>query len=361
MKITDIRSFVVQAPGRTLVNVLVETDEGITGLGEAGLQRRWKGIQGVLEHFKRWMIGQDPMRIEHLWQRMSRGGFYPADRLVGSAISGVDIALWDIKGQVLGVPIYELLGGRYRDRVECFTLPENHLAKDCEEDPDGDYLKLATGSGEPEAVRELACRFVAEGHKFLRFGVAFQDKDYYDPRPSLRRLLNVLRIAREAGGEDLELMVDLHGRIDMPDSIWFCREVEPLNMFAVEDPVRAESPHAYRHLRQHIHVPIAAGEQWAHKWEFRQVIEEDLVDFVRTDICIAGGITEAKKIAAMAEAHHIRMLFTIPSVRFVSRPVCILMPLSRIADRRKFSIFRGPPYPMSMKRHSSSWMVVVTP
>ncbi len=117
MKITDIHAVVVQAPSRTLVNILVETDEGFTGLGEAGLQRRWKGIQGVLEHFKRWMIGQDPMRIEHLWQRMFRGGFYPGDRLVGSAISGVDIALWDIKGQVLGVPIYELLGGRYRDHV----------------------------------------------------------------------------------------------------------------------------------------------------------------------------------------------------------------------------------------------------
>lgn len=318
MKITDIHAVVVQAPGRTLVNVLVETDEGITGLGESGLQRRWKGIQGVLEHFKRWMIGQDPMRTEHLWQRMFRGGFYPADRLVGSAIAGVDIALWDIKGQVLGVPIYELLGGRYRDHIECFTLPENNLAKDCEADPDEDYLKRATGSGDPEAVRELARRFSTEGHKYLRFGVAFQDKDYYDPRPALRKLVSVLEIAREAGGEDLELMVDLHGRIDMPDSIWFCKEVEPLNMYVIEDPVRAESPQAYRHLRQHIHVPIAAGEQWAHKWEFRQVIEEDLVDFIRTDICIAGGITEAKKIAAMAEAHHIRMLFHNPL-----GPVCL--------------------------------------
>ncbi len=148
--------------------------------------------------------------------------------------------------------------------------------------------------------------------------MAFQDKEYYDPRPALRKLVTVLQTAREAGGDDLELMVDLHGRIDMPDSIWFCREVEPLNMFVVEDPVRAESPQAYRHLRQHIHVPIAAGEQWAHKWEFRQVIEEDLVDFIRTDICIAGGITEARKIAAMAEAHHIRMLFHNPL-----GPVCL--------------------------------------
>ena len=117
MKITDIRCFPVQAAGRTLVPIVVETDEGITGLGEAGLQRRWKGIMGIVEHLKAWMIGEDPLRIEHLWQRMFRGGFYPGDRLIGSTIAGIDIALWDIKGQFLGAPVYQLLGGRCRDYV----------------------------------------------------------------------------------------------------------------------------------------------------------------------------------------------------------------------------------------------------
>jgi galactonate dehydratase len=120
MKISDIQVHPLQAPGRTLVVVTVHTSDGVIGVGEAGLQRRWLAIAGAVEHMKRWLVGEDPARIEYLWQRMARGGFYPADRLIGSAIAGIDIALWDIKGQVLGVPVYELLGGRCRDHVEAF-------------------------------------------------------------------------------------------------------------------------------------------------------------------------------------------------------------------------------------------------
>src|SRR5437016_3612553 len=128
MKITNIECIPVQAPGRTLVPIVVSTDEGITGVGEAGLQRRWKAIGGAVEHLMRWLIGEDPMRIEYLWQKMFRGGFYPGDRLIGSTIAGIDIALWDIKGQALGVPVYELLGGRCRDFVQCFTAPTYRAA-----------------------------------------------------------------------------------------------------------------------------------------------------------------------------------------------------------------------------------------
>src|SRR5438034_9772791 len=123
MKITDIQCIPVQAPGRTLAPILVHTDQGITGLGEAGLQRRWHAIDGALKHLKKWLIGEDATRIEYLWQRMYRGGFYPADRLIGSVMSGIDIALWDVRGKVLNVPVYELLGGRCRDFVQCFLAP----------------------------------------------------------------------------------------------------------------------------------------------------------------------------------------------------------------------------------------------
>lgn len=316
MKIKNIECIPVQAPGRTLVVVIVETDQGITGVGEAGLQRRPKAIMGAVEHFRRWLIGEDPMRIEHLWQRMFRGGFYPADRLIGSAISGIDIALWDIKGQALGASIYELLGGRCRDYVQCFLSPNykpvDAAGKDPEDksaSPDANNClnAMAAGKDEIAATVELAKQCLAHGHKFFRLGPASID-DQFEPRKAMVQLAAQLEAVRSAIGNQMELMVDLHARFNPADAIWFCREVEPLNLFVIEDPIRSEHADGYRHIRKHVHVPLAAGEQWANKWEFRLAIEEELIDYARIDICIAGGLTEAKKIAAMAETHLIRIL-----------------------------------------------------
>ncbi|WP_428937159.1 mandelate racemase/muconate lactonizing enzyme family protein [Fontivita pretiosa] len=310
MKITDIECIPVQAPGRTLVPVLVHTDEGISGVGEGGLQRRWKAIQGAIEHMKRWLIGQDPMRIEYLWQRMFRGGFYPADRLIGSAIAAIDIALWDIKGKALGVPVYQLLGGRCRDYVQCFLSPTYRSNKTEPNRDEVDMFRRALGGSVEdscEAMVKLAKECIADGHKYFRIGPA-SDGNIFRSRASIRRLIAQLRAVRQAVGDQIELMVDIHARFTPDEAAWFLREVEPLGMFVVEDPVRAEHMHAYRNIRQLSAVPIAAGEQWANKWEFRQVIEEELVDYVRTDLCICGGLTEAKKIAAMAETHFIRVL-----------------------------------------------------
>jgi galactonate dehydratase len=305
MKITNVECIPVQAPGRTLVTVLVETDAGLTGVGEAGLQRRPRAIVGAIEHLRRWLVGEDPMRIEHLWQRMARGGFYPADRLIGSAIAGIDIALWDIKGQALGVPVYELLGGRCRDYVECFLSPSYRPDPGQSSSPE---FRSALNRGDPEAAGALAKECLAHGHKYFRQGLAPEENGLFEPRRAVRRLLAQMRAARAAVGDAMELMVDLHTRLDPPEAVLFCREAEPLQMFVVEDPIRSEHSAGYRHIRQQVGVPLAAGEQWANKWEFRQAIEEDLVDYVRIDICIAGGLTEAKKIAGMAEAHYIKIL-----------------------------------------------------
>ena len=306
MKITDIECIPVEAPGRTLVPIVVSTDEGITGVGEAGLQRRWHSIAGAVKHLKRWLIGEDPMRIEHLWQRMFRGGFYPADRLIGSAIAGIDIALWDIKGKALGVPVYELFGGRCRDYVQCFLSPRYSPATGSVL-PEEESAEEKSRIGEPEAAALQAKRCLDEGHRFFRIGPP-SDGDLFEPGEAIRRLLAQLRAVREAIGDRMELMVDHHGRLTPPEAIRFCREAEDLNLLLVEDPIRSEHIAGYRHLRQHTNVPLAAGEQWANKWEFRQPIEEELLDYVRIDICIAGGLTEAKKIAAMAETHLIKTL-----------------------------------------------------
>ncbi len=309
MKITDIAVYPIQAPGRTLVVVLVETDEGLTGVGEAGLQRRWKAIEGVVEHFKRWLIGEDPMRIEWIWQRMFRGGFYPADRLIGSALSGVDIALWDIKGQALGVPVYELLGGRCRDDVECFFQP-GYLTSVVEHPRE---TGVAEGNLDADAseVAAAARRYVEEGYRYYRVSPNARE-GVFRPGEAARRVIVQLQAVREAVGHKLELMVDLHTRLDPPEAIWFCRECEPLGMFLVEDPIRSEHLAGLRHIRRHTNVPLAAGEQWANKWEFRTAIEEELIDYARIDLCIAGGLTEGKKIAAMAETHLIKLLLHNP-------------------------------------------------
>jgi len=308
MKITDIQVHPIQAPDRTLVVVTVHTDDGIVGVGEAGLQRRWKAIDGAVQHMKRWLVGEDASRIEYLWQRMWRGGFYPADRLVGSAISAIDIALWDIKGKALDAPVYQLLGGRCRNFVEVFTNP-GYLHKSQETDA-GDLLECVQ-KADPDATAELARRAQQNGYKYFRLGLPNQ-KDTYDTRRGVRQLVRQLRAVREAVGDDLELMVDLHTRLSPEEAIWFCHEVESLNMFAVEDPIRSEHPHGYGRIRAQTTVPIAAGEQWVARWEFREPLENEWIDFARADICITGGISEVKKIAAMAEPHFVKMLLHNP-------------------------------------------------
>lgn len=304
MKITDVECIPLQAPGRTLVVVLVSTDEGLVGVGEAGLQRRPHAIVGVIEHLKRWMVGEDPLRIEHLWQRMYRGGFYPADRLIGSVVSGIDIALWDIFGQATGVPIFQLFGGRCRDYVQCFLNTTYVPAHEQHESSLSRFLS----QGDPAAAAERAVLQLEEGHRFFRLVLPDPEGLPFDPRRAVRQLLEQLQAVRKVVGDRMELMVDLHTRLTPPDAIWFCQRAEELNLFVVEDPIRSEFIPGYRQLRSHTRLPLAAGEQWASKWEFRQAIEENLIDYARMDICIAGGLTEAKKIAAMAETHLIRIL-----------------------------------------------------
>jgi galactonate dehydratase len=305
MKITDIQAHPLQAPGRTLVIVTVHTDEGLIGVGEAGLQRRWRAIEGAIEHLRRWLIGAEAARIEHLWQRMFRGGSYPADRLIGSTIAAIDMALWDIKGQALGAPVYELLGGRCRDYVESFGTVA-YLAG-AAADEERRLVERVLQDANPVDVARLAARQAERGQKYFRLNAPTREGSF-DSRWSVRTLVAQLTAVRDEVGDALELMVDLHTRLSLDESLYFCHAVEGLRMFVVEDPVRSEQPDGYRILRENTSVPLAAGEQWASKWEFRQAIENQWIDYARPDICIAGGITEVKKIAALAETHLVKLL-----------------------------------------------------
>jgi galactonate dehydratase len=291
MKITNIETFAVFNGARNNLFVTVDTDDGIDGVGESGLSGRELAVIGAIEHFKPLLIGQDATRIEHLWQTLFRGGFFPANRVIGSAISAIDIALWDIAGKALGVPTHRLLGGLVRDRVVCYP-----------------HAQVPGETDDVDALVENCQKHVAEGWKFLRWGLPQQPGDVLEPRLAVRAALRTLEAVREAVGDDVELCLDVHTRLDLPDAVRLCRESEQYRPFFMEDPLRAENPHLYRRLREQTGVPIAAGEQWAGKWEFREVIEEDLIDYCRVDLCIAGGLTEARKIAGWCETHAIKLV-----------------------------------------------------
>ena len=284
MKITAVKPFVLNAG----VYVKIETDEGIYGLGEAGMKRRGRAIAEVIHSMAPDLIGADPFRIEHLWQVMFRGGFFPGGGTQTSAVSAVDIALWDIKGKALGVPVYELLGGRVRDKVVCY--PHN---------------------GDPRNIDGLiaSCKKTQEaGFKFVRWGMVDpkgEEGNILEPSRAVRFGIEQVRAVREALGDEIEICVDVHTRLDPAAVIQFCKGVEQYRPFFIEDPIRSESSESLRLVRRQTSVPIAVGEQWAGKWAFRQVIEEELTDYARIDICIVGGLTEARKIAGWCETHYI--------------------------------------------------------
>ncbi|MBM3190335.1 MAG: mandelate racemase/muconate lactonizing enzyme family protein [Chloroflexi bacterium] len=289
MKITNVETCGVTEAGHTGLFVIVDTDAGLYGVGESGLGGRAQAVAGAIEAFKPMLIGQDPFRIGHLWQLMYRGGFFPAKLILSSAASAVDIALWDIKGKALGVPVYELLGGRQRDKVVCY--PHNQVGAD---------------SGEVTPLVESCLQTVEEGWKFVRWGLPLTG-EILEPRQAVRDGLRQVQAVREAVGDDIEICFDVHTRLDLADVVWFCREVEAFHPFFIEDPLRSENPDSFKMLRPRTGVPLAAGEQFGSKWEFRQLIEEEWIDYARPDLCIVGGLTEALKIAGWCETHYIKL------------------------------------------------------
>ncbi len=289
MKITAVRPFLVKAD-RPYLFVKVETDEGIYGIGEAGITWREWAVEGAVRHLQSLLVGQDPFRTEFLWQQMHRRGFFPAEKIFCSAMSAIDIALWDIKGKALNQPAYNLIGGLTRDKVVCYPH--------------------TTG----RTLNELldSCRqAVTDGWKFVRTSVMetgmVGDRLILEPAVAVRQTVKTLEAMRTAVGPDIEITCDVHTRLDTPDAIRLCKLVEDLDLFFMEDPLRSENPASYATLARHTSVPIAAGEQWATKWSFRQVIEEELINYARIDLCIVGGITEALKVARWCETHYIKL------------------------------------------------------
>lgn len=283
MKITAVTPILVRE-FRTMLFVKVETDEGITGIGEAGLTSREWGVEGVVRALAPLLAGEDPMRSEHLWQLMWRSGFHPSNQVLTSAIAAIDIALWDIKGKALGVPIYQLLGGKVRDRVD-------------------NYCHIFGST--PADLLEVGRQRVQEGWRCLRWSSGPIESGLYEPRKAVDGAIEAFRLLRTELGPDVELAYDAHTRTSVTDAVRLCRNVEDYRPIFIEDPLRVENPESYRRLREQTAVPIAAGEQLGTKWQFRSMIEEELIDYARIDMCIAAGFTESRKIAGWCETHYI--------------------------------------------------------
>lgn len=299
MKITDIKAYPLRA-GRDIFLVKIETDEGIYGLGEGGCSSRELAEAEAVRHFSRFLIGMDPMRIEHIWQKCYRSNYHEGGRVLTGALSAIDIALWDIKGKKLGVPVYQLLGGACRERVYGFptvSLNSSDALAICQ-----DYID----AGWP-CIRLIAATPIPGWAKELH--AADPDpQNMFEPRASIAETVDRLTELRAKLDKSIPLGVEYHHRLSVAEAAAFCQQTPSGTMAFLEEPIRGETPEAYESLRQMTNVPFAIGEEWSSKWQARPYIEKGLTNFCRLDVCNIGGLSESMKVAGWSEAHYIDIM-----------------------------------------------------
>ncbi len=291
MKITDVKAYPVWVGSRNQLLVKVETDEGIYGWGEAGLSGREMAVVGAVNHYREWLIGRDASQIGGLWQEMYRSQYFEGGRVLTAAISAIDIALYDINGKALGVPVYRLLGGKQRDAVPCF----------------------ATIGAQSEAqMIEDAKLLVASGWNVIRTSIPGGNYDgkpnHFEPRETIGLAAQWLTSIREAIGLEPVLGIDYHHRLSVAETASFCQRMPHGTLDFLEEPIRDETPEAYESLRTMVDIPFAIGEEFSSKWAFLPYIERGITQFARIDVCNVGGLTEAVKVASLAEAHYIDLM-----------------------------------------------------
>ncbi|KQN72608.1 mandelate racemase/muconate lactonizing enzyme family protein [Devosia sp. Leaf64] len=288
LKITAITPYPVWVGIRNQFLLKIETDQGIVGWGESGLSGREKAVAGAIEHYAKFLIGQDAMQIGRIWQEMYRSQYFEGGRVLQAAISAIDIALHDIKGKALGVPVYELLGGKQRNVVPAFAST-------------GD----AAGEGAVERAHELR----AMGFDAIRFFPIGQDsRDVFEPRQSIAATARILNRAREELGSEVVLGIDYHHRLSVAEAASFCNKLDKGVLDFLEEPIRDEAPEAYETLRTMTDIPFAIGEEFSSKWQFIPYIERGIHQFNRLDVCNVGGLTEAMKVAGWSEAHYVDLM-----------------------------------------------------
>jgi galactonate dehydratase len=293
MKITKVSTVVVNANMRNWIFVKVETDQpGLYGWGEATLEWKTKAVTGAVEDVSRLIIGEDPRRIEHLYQIMYRQYFWKPGIEGMSAISGIEHALWDIKGKELGVPVYELLGGRVRDRIRLY----NHLG--------GGQMDQMYRSSEPQEFAERALLVQELGYTAIKF-MAVPRTEPVEGTRSVQYAASLVEAVRNAVGPEMDLMVDLHARTWPGMAIQYCHAFEPYGLFFFEEPCPTEDVEATAQVTRASRIPIATGERLVTRYQFRELLEKRACHIIQPDLSHCGGLWEARKIAAAAETHSI--------------------------------------------------------
>ncbi|MFB3828032.1 MAG: galactonate dehydratase [Bryobacteraceae bacterium] len=291
MKITKIRTLVVNARMRNWVLVKVETDQpGLYGWGEATLEWKTKGVVGSIEDLAVLLIGQDPLRTEHLWQTMHRQYFWRGGITNYTALSGIDQALWDIKGKECGKPVCQLLGGPVRDTLRLY----DHLG--------GGTLEGMYRTGAPEAFAELALRSVANGFTAFK-AMPIPVSELIESAATLKKAACAVAAMRKAVGDGVDILLDLHARATPAAAIQFGRMLADYDLYWYEEPCWPEHIDALVEVSRALPFPIATGERLVGRWEFRELFEKRAVSIIQPDVTHCGGISEARRIAAMAETY----------------------------------------------------------
>jgi len=280
MKITALTTYIV--PPRWLF-LKIETDAGISGWGEPVVEGRALTVEAAVKELADYLIGKDPRLIEDHWTVMYRGGFYRGGPILMSAIAGIDQALWDIKGKALGVPVHELLGGKLRDTIKVYSW---------------------IGGDRPAEVAAGAREMVARGFLALKMN-GTEELQIVDSHDRIDAAVERVAMVREAVGPDIGIAVDFHGRVHRPMARILVKELEPYRLMFIEEPVLSENREALKEIAALGSTPIALGERLYSRWDFKSVFEEAVVDIIQPDLSHAGGITECRKIAAMAEAYDV--------------------------------------------------------
>jgi galactonate dehydratase len=279
MKIADVESLI--AGGSQYVRIT--TDDGTTGIGQSGCWAYPEAVHGVMSHFSRYLIGQDPLRVEHHWSHLYRMGPFRGS-VLGGAVSAVDIALWDIKGKHYQAPVWELLGGRCRDKVRIHLLLE--------------------AAGSADAIAVAAARAAADGYTAVKFDPIPANCQDLSQSRLIRETLEVVDAARTAVGDDVDLVLELHRKLTPLQALPLIEELAQFRPLFVEDPIQIDSIQTQAEIAARVSTPLANGERLNTIWEFRELLARGGSQYVRPDLGLAGGLTHCKKIAAIAESYH---------------------------------------------------------
>ena len=282
MKITKVSAYLVR-PRWCFVEI--ETDEGYSGWGEAVIEGKANTVKACVEEMTEYLIGSNPLNIEDIWTILYRGAFYRGGPVIMSAIAGIDQALWDIKGKYYNAPVYELMGGKCRDKIKVYSW---------------------IGGDRPSDVAKAARERMDKGFKAIKMN-ATEELDFIDSYEKIDAVLERVASIREKVGKNFGIAIDFHGRVHKPMAKILAKKLEEFDPMFIEEPVLCENMEDFKEIAASCNVPIATGERLFSRWDFKRLFHVGGVDIIQPDLSHAGGITEVKKIAAMAEAYDIAL------------------------------------------------------